>query len=395
MSEPAIDPRDRVRLKVNGEIHEGWKDVAITRSCGAMANAFDMTLTERWASDRARPIEAGDEFELLIGDDLVMTGHLDDVTPSFDAGNHELRCAGRSRTADLVDCAVAGGKVQWSNITLQDLAAELAAPYGVTVLRAGDRGEGAHGLLAADTGRPLPQVTAQEGDKVFDVIEKAAKKRGVIGVTDPRGRLVFVKPLEKELHTLIARRVNVLSAEAQRDLTDRFSLYVGKGQTGATGTNAVADRAHLKGAVTDAGVKRFRMMVVSDPDAESGLSLQDELINERNKRIGASERLTITLKGWRVFVTEDASEALWPVARRVRIVDPEWLKLDREMVIEETRFSLNNEGTRTQLTLVPTEAYDLRVGSDTSKGGGTADGVVGRVESPWDSSGWSREAARN
>ena len=117
--------------------------------------------------------------------------------------------------------------------------------------------------------------------------------------------------------------------------------------------------------------------------------------NERNKRIGDSEKLSITLQGWRAFVTEDASEALWPVARRVRIVDPEWLKLDREMVIEEVRYSLSeSEGTRTQLSLVPTEAYDLRVGSD-AKAGGSGDGVVGKPQSVWDSNAWSREGARS
>lgn len=390
---PAIDPRDRVRLKVNGESHEGWKEVAITRSCAAMANGFEMTLTERWASDRARAIAAGDAFELLIGDDLVMTGFLDALTPTFNATDHALRATGRSRTADLVDCSIAGGKLQWSNVTLEALAAELAAPYGVTVLRAGESGGGPHGLIAADTGRPFAQVAAQEGDKVFDVIEKQAKKRGVVAVTDERGRLVFVKPLEKALHTLIARRLNVLEAEAVRDLTDRFSDYVGKGQTGATKSNAPADRAHLKGAVRDAGVRRFRLMVVGDPDAESGLSLQDALVNERNKRIADSERLTITLQGWRAFVTEDASEALWPVARRVRIVDPEWLKTDREMVIEEVRYSLSEgDGTRTQLTLVPTEAYDLRAGSDAPAG--KADGVVGKPDSPWDLAGFGRDGAR-
>lgn len=126
-----------LRLLADGLEMTGWTAVRVTRGLERMPSDFDIVMTERYASDSTKmTVEAGSPCQVLLGEDLVITGYIDRVVMSISAAGHTVRLQGRSKSADLVDCSITpdvltGGQI--FTASLLDLATKLAKPYGITV----------------------------------------------------------------------------------------------------------------------------------------------------------------------------------------------------------------------------------------------------------------------
>jgi prophage tail gpP-like protein len=75
---------------------------------------------------------------VLLGGDLVITGYIDRYMVGYDKGTHRVKIVGRSKTEDIVDCAVdvtTSGIDSWqiNATTLKQAAEILCKPYGITV----------------------------------------------------------------------------------------------------------------------------------------------------------------------------------------------------------------------------------------------------------------------
>jgi len=65
---------------------------------------FDIALTERYPGQISEiAIKPGDPCRARVGDDPVITGHVDRLQPSIDARRHAPRLQGRGKCADPVD----------------------------------------------------------------------------------------------------------------------------------------------------------------------------------------------------------------------------------------------------------------------------------------------------
>jgi hypothetical protein len=98
-----------------------------------------------------------------------------------EATQHVVRIAGRSRTADLIDCQseVEGG--EFRNSDLAAIARAVAQPFGVQV------------VAEADVGAPFDLVAMEKTETVFAFLERLARLRGVLLTDDPQGRLVIAR----------------------------------------------------------------------------------------------------------------------------------------------------------------------------------------------------------
>ena len=97
---------NKVSLHVKGLRYEGWESVTVTRNIESVATTFSLGLTERYPG-HLRPfrVRTGDRCQVKIGGELVLTGQVDRVAPSYSARHHTIAISGRSRTAQLVDCS--------------------------------------------------------------------------------------------------------------------------------------------------------------------------------------------------------------------------------------------------------------------------------------------------
>lgn len=331
---------DDVRLVIGGESHAGWTEIRVMRSIEAVADTFELTLTERWADgEEPRPIRAGVACELWIDDERVVTGYVDDVAPSYDAQKHTVTASGRSKAGDLVDCSLSG-TLQWKGRTLLAIARDLAKRFGIEV-----RSE----VGAGD----VFQVEALEpGEPVWDFLEQLARRRAVRIVSLPDGNLLITRAGTGRIATPLTLGENVLRASGEFSLRERFSDYIVQGQQSGRDGNSGAAAAHVKALAKDNGVTRYRPTVVLADGPSTTADAKRRAEWQRNTAWGRGQGLIYTVNGWR------HADGLWAPNRLVRVDDP-WLGIAGDRLIMSVQFSLDEQGARTELRVMPREAADL------------------------------------
>ena len=131
-----------ITLTVNGINYDGWKANSVTKPLESLSGIFDLGLTERWPGQQMpRAINPGDSCALKVDGELLITGFVDDVEPSFDAESHTLTVRGRDKAGYLVDCSAINSPGQWSGQTLDQIATALCSPFGIRVLTETDVGD--------------------------------------------------------------------------------------------------------------------------------------------------------------------------------------------------------------------------------------------------------------
>jgi len=335
---------DAVTLLINGTAFGGWTSVRITRSIKQICDTFSLTLSERWSgavgSDTPPQISAGDPCQVYCGDELVITGYVDDTLPSYDAQQHVISVQGRSKPADLVDCGHAGK--QWTQPrTLLQLARELAWDFGITV------------RADTDVGAAFQRPAIAAGQTRFEFLEKLARQRGVRLISDSDGTLVIARTGTVVVPDALELGKNIRSSSGRFSVRDRFGEIVVVGQTAGTDTWNGTAAASIRGSATDTDVRRARRHVLVAENAADAAACRKRAEWQRNTNYGNGEALTYTVSGWR------HSSGLWLPNTRVSVTD-KWMRLDnRELLIPAVQYILDKEGRRTELQLMPHEAFDL------------------------------------
>lgn len=173
---------DNVTLRVNGREWNGWTSVRIGAGIERLARDFSVEITPQWPGDEGittlQPrIKNGSKVEVLIGDELVITGWVEATPVRYDARSVSTGIAGRSLTADLIDCAAE--PTQFNGRSLVQIAQALAAPFGIEVVNS-DAPSGV-----------IPDVQPDHGETVIEVINKILGQQQALAYDDPHGRLVI------------------------------------------------------------------------------------------------------------------------------------------------------------------------------------------------------------
>lgn len=358
-----------VQLKVNGNIYGGWKSMRLERGMEQSAGMFDLGVTELWPdSGIAREIAPGDECTVLLDGETVITGYVDEMALSYSANSHDISIRGRDKTADLVDCSAIKPSGQWSGRKLEQIAADLCKPFGITV------------LTETDTGKTFPNFALQQGESVFEAIERMARIRAVLLTSDGKGNLVITRATTERVATALVLGQNLLESSGTLNYKDRFSTYTMKGQ--AAGGDFFSGKAasQIKSTATDPVIKRYRPLIVVSESQDVSASLQDRVQWEASVRAARSNDITCKVQGW------SHTGGLWAPNTLVHVTD-RWLRLDDDMLIKKVAYQLDEGGSVCSLSLTSPDAYKLLPLKD--KAGGKGGGVF------WDTAkATSREAAK-
>jgi len=333
---------DLVQLLIGGKLYAGWTSVSIDTGIDHMAAAFDLQLTEREPGtvDR-RDIKAGAACEVRIGGEVVITGYIDQLAPSFDNRSHTISARGRSRAGDLIDCSAVASPGHWSGRTIDKIAAALVAPFGLKV------------TARAPVGAPFRRFALQPGETVFEALSRMARFRGLLAVSTPAGDIELITPAASPVGYMLAHPGAILAAKAVHDVTDRFGRYIVKGQ--AAGDDSLNGRAAAapKAEAQDLGVARYRPLIVVAEDQSTSADLTIRARWEAQVRAARAQQVQITVQGWRA-----PDGTLWQSNVLVPVRAP-WLSIDASLLVVGVSFRLDAEGSRTELTLAPPEAYSL------------------------------------
>lgn len=327
-------PEQNLTLNVNGTAFGGWKNVRVTRSIETISGMFEVAVSEHWPGSRERmQIRVGDECAVAIDGQPIITGYVDEVALSYDANSHEVMVRGRDKTGDLVDCSVVSTENQFSG-KMEQIAKKICDPFKVGV------------KATTDTGKSFDGLVLNQGESAFEVLERMARMRGVLLMSDGVGGFVIGRAGTKRIATALIRGENILAAEAAPNLRERFGKYVVKGQSMDDGLFS-----DYKGEAEDDWVTRYRPLIIiaEEPGDISAYKKRAEW--ERNVRAGRSVPVTVTVQGWY------HRDALWQINERVYTRD-EWLSVDGDLLIASVAFLMDENGRRTMLSLTPPEAYD-------------------------------------
>jgi len=341
-----------VELIVNGKRFGGWQQLSIELGIEQMAGSFDLSVTDKWNSPlgpMTAEIASGQPCSVLVAGSTVITGYIDSVRPSYAADSHEIGFAGRDRAGDLVDCSAIYKTGAWASRKIEQIAADLCAPFGVKV------------SVLADTGAPLPAFNIQEGETVYEAIERAARMRALLVVSDGHGGIVLTRAGTGRAPADLVEGKNILRADGEFNSADRYSDYIVKGQAQGDDNANGAVVAHPSATSKDAGVGRYRPLIVLAEDQGGNATFAERALWERNVRAGRGTRATVTVNGW------TANGRIWQPNTLARLISP-LLGADHDLLIVSVRFTLDDRsGALTTLELAQPEAY-ATIAEDSSTG---------------------------
>ncbi len=354
-----------VRLCIAEKEYGGWKSVRIVRGIEQLAGTFSMVVSERWPGQPSnRPINPGDACTVAIDGEVVITGYVDDVNPSFAPEMRQVGIEGRDVTGDLVDCSAE--PKQWPDRDLLQIAKAVCRPFGIKV------------RADVSVGERFISFAVNPCETVHETLRRMARHRGVLLVSDGQGGLVITRRGTARAGAQLVEGENILSGSARRSARRRYGRYRVIGQTATSETWTPTDAFHIEAAATDAGIRRYRPLDLMAEDQAH--QAQTQATWEKHSRIAKSTDTAVTVQGWR------GGGELWRPNTLVDLISPS-LGLSREMLITSVSNVKDDQGTRTELTLARPEAYNLQVIPEQAQ-----DDEFGGVD--WSNANWGNAGSR-
>ena len=336
-------------LNADGIAHGGWTKLSITRSMEQLAHSFSVAMTDKWADQKEPvPLHKFDSVNVEYSDDkrrqLVTTGFIDKTSLRYSATERTLGFIGRSITEDLVDCAAIRKPGSWINVGLLKIAQDLCAPYAISV-----------SAMGADLGGLFKQrFTIQDGETVFECLDRACRMRGVVMNTTGAGSLIFQQCGQTKVATVLEYGKNILECDSYDSMEERFSDYIVKIQTSAGGLDGdtySGDKLVQKATSKDGHVPRYRPTIVMGETGETGTLCQKRADWECAVRAGRANRVTYKVDGWA------HSQGLWEPNTIVHVIDRNRECDDDLLIVTTTATRDGNEGTHTDLECTFPEGF--------------------------------------
>lgn len=334
-------------LVVDGKAWYGWTRVEIQRGLEQLASGFSLELTTKWPGiDLPVGLREGLPCEVRLGGETVITGYIDQYEPDMSETSSIVRIEGRDRTGDLVDCSAIHKSGQWRSVRLETIVHDITAPFGIKV------------AVATDTGDVFKSFSLEDGEQAFDTIDRACRLRGVLATSSTNGHLVLTRASSQKVPVSLKEGVNIKRIKAAHSWKDRHSVIYVKAQVPGDDDEHGEQAALLKGSAKDDEINRYRPLIVMAEHGAGAKALAERAKWETLVRMGRGKRGSCTVVGWRMG--RDGMEGdLWKPNTLVHITSPR-MNLEQEMLIVGVRYTLDDQGTHTELEFARREAFDLQ-----------------------------------
>lgn len=332
--------------------YTGWTSIRVTRGIDRCPSDFEIEATERNPGQPDQiDIFPGDQCQVLLGADLVLTGYIDRVIPSISADTHSIRISGRSKCEDLVDCSAEFNTFEMIATDPLSLATKISAPFGIRVATIGDIGS-----------TQIPQFDVIVTETPFEIIERVCRYAALLAFDGRDGNLILTRAGSVAMASGFAQGQNVQSATAAFTMDQRYSevralllstdvLYTQPGDP----ANAHALQMDTVGEATDPGVLRYRPLLLIAEQNDSGYQIAQQRAQwEVNRRYGRSQQVRLVCDSWR-----DQAGELWAVNALANVDLPALKISDQVWLIAEVSFVKDDRGTRADVTLMPQQAFQV------------------------------------
>ena len=334
---------DDLTLLLSEQSVSGWNSVRVTRGIERCPSDFDIEMTERYPGELSSlMVKPGDTCQVKLGNDVVITGYVDKVTPSISANQHTIRVAGRGKCQDLVECSAEWDGGQISSQTVLATAIALAAPYLITV------------NASCDVGAVIAQTNIQFGESPYEIIERLCRWRALLVYDQPDGSLLLSDVGTTMAASGFQEGINIEKASLEYSIDGRFSEYWTSSQS-ADVFGDIGDAGYLHAVSTDPLVLRHRRHFFHCEASASGLNLLQKRADwEAKRRLGRSAKLSITTDSWR-----DSAGVLYTPNTLVPLNIPSLRKVNVSWLITEVSYKRNQNGTTCDLVIMPEQAFSI------------------------------------
>lgn len=343
-------------LMIDGRQYGGWTRIEVQRGIEQIAGGFELQLTQRfpWV-DAPMQLREGLSCQVLMGDDVVITGYVDSYSTDDTDTSSGVRLSGRDKTGDLVDCSAIYKTGQWRGAKLEQIVTDIAFPFKINVVVA----------PGTDTGEPFKRYALEEGEKAFDAIDRACRLRAVLVTSTPDGNLLITSASTVSSGVALIEGVNLRKFNSMHNWKERHSEVLFKGQVPGDDQESGAAAAHLKAAAKDAEINRYRPLVVVAESGTSTKSMADRAAWEVKVRMGRGKRGGCTVVGWRTGLNGQEGP-LWQPNTLVQVTSSR-MNIDRELLIVSCAYQLTEQGRMCELTFARPEAFTLIEGIGKSR----------------------------
>lgn len=327
--------QNTIAIRVGGKEHRNWSDYSIDSDFLIPADAFDLTVG---LHNGEVPDLSGERCEVLVNDQVVLTGIIDSQSDDKSKGHRNLRLSGRDLASLLVDCSAP--QINVKGMTVLAAAKKLVAPWPQI----------AKVELRAEKNDTLDKIDIEPGETVWQALTHIANSVGLHPWFTPDGVLVVggadysSEPVATLCWSRSDPRCNVQHITIERSVESRYSEVTFLAQSHAK--RGDSSKHDLKWVHKDPTMSLHKPKTVVVSDAENLAALQKQA-----KKQLADWRL----EGFTLTVTvgdhKTAAGVLWQPGQRVHVIDDEE-GIDAVFFVMGRRFGLSrSSGTTTELRL--------------------------------------------
>lgn len=332
-------PPEDLKLIIGGLAYSGWTEATINRSVEALAGNFSLSMIDVWG-DEAVEFSPNTPCQIMVGDDKLIDGFLDDQELTDESSSNIINVTGRCKTGDLVDCSADNSPGTWKNISLLRVATDLATPYGIKV------------ISDTDLGDKIEKVVINPGESPFEIISRLCQDKGIVPLGTVDGDLLLTTIGRNPAEDKVIRGMNFFSFKGKNDFKKRFSHIKVKGQKTNKGsswgnniTNAVFAEAF------DENIERNRVKVITADNQITNTGAQKRANWEIQVRAGRSTSIKVKGLNWRQSNGDLWSENLTAYVKNNK------LRVDGEMLVRGVEYKLSATTQQITLDLVDPDIY--------------------------------------
>jgi prophage tail gpP-like protein len=328
-----------VRVVLDGKELSNFRD-GVTIDMGADQIADGFSIACPWSSEDATSRRLFRPFgyqpvQIYLGDDIMLNGTVEKVTPGLSASDKTITIEGRSKPGILCDCSI-DAETEFSGLMLSDIARQLAKALGVQVR-----------VDCPELMLPIIETRAEYGQTVGDYLNSIASPRNILLNSSFDGKLVISSGKSHLSKTpsadLEEGLLPLLSVVPSFDGSKRFSRYKVASQFAGS---------DILGEASDSGVSIFRPHFLSAKETDTDPS--QTAARARAEALAQAMQIPVSVAGWR---RPDGGR--WAERQIVNLKAPSAMIYDKTawLINHATMMLSAGNGLTTELSLVPRELY--------------------------------------
>lgn len=353
---------NNIYLEVDGVRYEGFTDIAVNSAIENFSSSFSFTTTvkENKQGKIINDIKLGQKAKVFIDKTLLITGFIEEIDKEVSSSSHSKTASGRDVGGDIIDSDIIQKSYNQRNferlvnLVLKDNGFSIEVINKVGILN----------LEATET------IKTEQGQSIFDFLDKYAKKLQVLLKIDKNGNLNIIREDNDVVKNMLINNytadTNILASRLKLSTIDRFNVI----EVYSQGNNKTHSKTGIsqKGKAVDTQIRSTRRKILTMNTASESKSLKALAEWNIQLRKAKGSRYTCTTLGF-----YSSNNTLWQPNTLVDIIDYD-MEVQGTFLIQGVTFNQNLQGSFTNLDIV--EQGSFSINKINNRGNNFADDLI-------------------